>query len=981
MPLVSSVCGYGRLLETRHVKLPLQYDGAEPRRGTEPRRGAGCSKIVAFGGALPAVQCGASADTIVLTPVYFHNVSGAHSVQIHLPHPLAGRDMVAFQATADSVLVDLVDANYLFVSIEVKLAHFLEPNLTLDNFAEWGHISVPYLFELRSQPFAMRALDPLNFLVSLKDGCLLHFQRPAVLGDFDIYNFSSSFPLFGFFRRVELVDGVSPSAMVDAVRLGTEIVVVSLGGSVVVWDLGTHLQVRTLAKIEPRRVAATLLAVSRLERDLLTVLDGHTLKSWWADTLEPLPDFPLPLPEVGSEALTTFSVQDYAIRHDGAAVCHVLWKSNTSCLVSRCTRDWAHNDEPTVEWLLPQQEPVEQPLRIFTDFSADTVEDALLVLQRRFGGDVPTHGLLRQRCAQTIAAVAPRGEVDPAALWSHLAQLCLELQKQSQEPLALLVQNGHVLVSQAHGLAVCRTAHRVEVFSSLKLPLADLLEQVTNRFSVGTYRRFAEEVGRLGSLDEDSASSYARGYLSKLVTNDEVAEMVKTLDSIPDVEAEIERTIDVKWTDTFCGSSTPGPFFKVCAVGAFQNMLALHEKTLVALLALLLLSEANSSTLRLLNRILARLGKYAVCGHIVAAQPWEPCRPDKLMLWRTVVGQFPRIAGLVAQGRFVVAFDYLVEVAFADDSLVVALLLELVGTDDVKPLLAAYSGPAKRFISGLVALASLDDFEEAFDDYSIVEELQNLNVEVEPDTEYKAFFSECQKGISQSNYYMRLSELARAQAEKVQTEDKLGVALRFAKKALEFSPSPALHKSIFKLALEVGHVDDAVAALEALAGAPELRALFTKLLKTLILRLQIASLYKHPLFARHFQLVDTILLEMANDDLLLANALRCYELLFAWRLFGCSAEAHGDRRGAIEALYLFVTRFKLEQDSIGLGAAKDDFEQFRFKVLELYLVIINSLKTLNNGERWILRHDGTRRSIVTLDRLEQERLEWLDELA
>ena len=90
----------------------------------------------------------------------------------------------------------------------------------------------------------------------------------------------------------------------------------------------------------------------------------------------------------------------------------------------------------------------------------------------------------------------------------------------------------------------------------------------------------------------------------------------------------------------------------------------------------------------------------------------------------------------------------------------------------------------------------------------------------------------------------------------------------------------------------------------------------------------------------------------------------------------------GDKRGAIEALYEFITRFRIENPT------GDVERKVKLKILEIYMIILNLLKSFeNNQDQWFLKTNSykettttTRRSIVSLNDLKLEYLEWLKNL-
>lgn len=142
------------------------------------------------------------------------------------------------------------------------------------------------------------------------------------------------------------------------------------------------------------------------------------------------------------------------------------------------------------------------------------------------------------------------------------------------------------------------------------------------------------------------------------------------------------------------------------------------------------------------------------------------------------------------------------------------------------------------------------------------------------------------------------------------------------------------------------------------------------------------------LYSKHYLLIDSILLETANNELALANSLKCYEYLYTWRLFGPTSTLNSshlaDKRGAAESLYMFITRFKHEQKNLLTNSATvvEDIKQYKLKILELYMIILNCLKSFDDDEdKWIIKSKSIDSlSVIKLDEINLEYYEWLREL-
>lgn len=202
--------------------------------------------------------------------------------------------------------------------------------------------------------------------------------------------------------------------------------------------------------------------------------------------------------------------------------------------------------------------------------------------------------------------------------------------------------------------------------------------------------------------------------------------------------------------------------------------------------------------------------------------------------------------------------------------------------------------------------------------------------------------------------------------------------------------------SIFEASLELANyksIYESLSELDAYDGEKsyEMEQLFAKYIKHLIQHQTIHLIFppnENKLFVKNFLAIDKLLLEIANSELSLAASLRCYEYLYLWRLFGISSEISSDqlvdKRKAIESLYIFITRFKQERQELSADSEVmiDAVKKYKLKILELYMIILNCLKTFEElDDRWIVKSEGKGKlSIMTFDQLSIEYYEWLKEL-
>lgn len=492
-----------------------------------------------------------------------------------------------------------------------------------------------------------------------------------------------------------------------------------------------------------------------------------------------------------------------------------------------------------------------------------------------------------------------------------------------------------------------------------------------------------------------------------------------------------------------------GLFSKLLTISAFKNIKANHEIILLSLLILFLLCEVNESVLQFIESILQRYSRYGIIEQVFetsfygtktdsAVELRNVSKLENSIFWSAVVSKNSDLLSLIKNKDYNVAFDYFCDaiVGTGYDDFMVNIILELVDRNEGKLLLEKFTNkfdlhlPIKRFLTGLIYYINDDasSFFDVFIDYSTFEAVADTSIRekllrsLTHEPIIKAFLSSIfssapSEAIQKANYYHQLSEMSKAQShtksgftDSKNVESKNTAGKDFLSKSLEFEKIAIatleqldlsdlkvrdlisqFHRNLFACALESSHYSDATDSLyqlSPLVSKNEFCLLFSRFLRTLRMHHEIPRIFRptdNHLFSDNFLLVDTILLQMANEDLILSNALKCYEFLYSWRLFGCTSSPTqlGDKRGAVEALYIFITRFKMEKENLGIESNQsEDFKQFKLKILELYMIILNCLKTYENEEeKWIIKRDNSKKlSVIRIEELTLEYYRWLKEL-
>ncbi|KAK6454819.1 nuclear pore protein [Scheffersomyces xylosifermentans] len=430
---VSNVVGFKDHLQTQAITLPLKYptknEVKTPKEEFHNQLADSGSilDLSASKSFIDFVSCDVLNDlkTITLTPINA-NVNNFdltfQSLQIALPHRVISSKSfsVIFDSSADPegedgfIVLDLIDENYLFITLKISLADFIvsgssnrRAGFSLSSFDKWGQISVPYSFELRSSPFLLKSVDPLNIIVSLKDGGLLHFRRSKILGDVEARTFSESTSLLplnfisGIFRRDPkqeiILEGISSNAIVDVISLNHQyIATLTVRKVLKVWSLRALSP--AFAPIELTELAdagSWLTSFPAKYLQIYTTEDGkkslslyystnsndfdntksrYVFKSWEITTVDNKieltalddltfqPELPNSLLLSNSEQEennfqnTLWFIQDYQTQFiAGHIKFHILWKSNTSSILVTYTLSFSDGSVVSINWSSSQE--------------------------------------------------------------------------------------------------------------------------------------------------------------------------------------------------------------------------------------------------------------------------------------------------------------------------------------------------------------------------------------------------------------------------------------------------------------------------------------------------------------------------------------------------------------------------------------------------------------------------------------------------
>lgn len=987
--------------------------------------------------------------------------------------------------------IDLIDEQYLFISIKINLSDFiLEENrtcLSLDNFDDWVHISVPYSFELRAEPFRVHALTENDVIVSLEDGALLHFKRPSFLQNFEIFNFTrpnvTRKAFMGeLFRRKErltgllVADAVSNVAMVDRLCF----LALSSDKALTLYDCKLHSSIDQFKIFETSMPSNE---VTQLPRNSLKVInsgascllfmldptlskrDGcpsvkiHALELKNASKIITKENFSfdVEIPSYSSNQLhnEVFHIHDYSVLQSEVFIKHqILWRYNNLSMYTTYLQNMStgnvlanpsYNADTDIDTSLSKFEThdmskIREMIWNSGRYDANLVTKANELLFKSLGVEVsPTYDTVsKSKLDNMVESISSSTGVTLSSIWYKLYLICEEFRRSGQKPLCLHQTNVSTFIIEANGVGVLRELHFFEDFSGhpASTSLKSILKIVRARISSSALNQlqlFLESASELTELQigekaqellEGRFKEHELGMLLESL-DEQTLELIEDLVSKPsksDIEGYVDSDVELD------------EFTRMYAVKTFLKIINSHREILLEVGSIFLLCEANPKVISSLNAIRRAMFLYKFLefsfgisfkqsdkmqvqtesiGKSDLALFWDCFREEKLVFHH------------ISEYQLNDAFDVLRHVLFSTsfEHFILRLIIRLINCgewDLAKTKFVAFLDTekvAQKFVYGLVCLFT-DDLVTFHD---IVGDFENFRLFCESESFVKARpllqelpFLKCvlldeafdtEVEVNRAALYNhKLSEMCENYSvvpnnsyEKRQEIIRLGV--QFEENAVKLLDSSSqfdhlrldFQKKLFHLSIQMHEFKGAIRALESLLQqltALELRCSVLALLRALVDNDKQNLLFEAlcSLFCEsNRSVVDKILLEEANEDLVLWRALKSYELLYSWRLGALTqtnSNTCGDKRGASEALYIFITRFRMEKEVLkDASRANDDYRKFKLKILELYMIIINCLQSFDDSsEMWIKKNNGFEFEIMRIEALLLEHSDWLREL-
>ncbi|CAX42037.1 subunit of the nuclear pore complex (NPC), putaitve [Candida dubliniensis CD36] len=1087
--------GYKDSLIDQHVKLPLNYPIIDNNHiktiSTTPnnefhKKIATTGKIIKLSkqSLVSAVSISVFNDmkTIVLTPMELQSNSIGFQFQnliIDLPHSIFSTNCITFHYSNDHILIDLVDENYLFITLKIAIDKFIfGQQLTLDNFEEWGYISVPYSFELRSSPFFVKCLDNLNLIVSLKDGGLLHFKRDEDLGEITVFNFQEQgtlIPFLGFFgggKRKEIVlDGVSSNSIVDVLQIGDVVITLSVNKVLKLWNLGGHQNLSTLAIADDDTWLPTIPSKylkSYKQEDGKTIVSlfintksGDSSKSMFVfksfelegSNLNDLSDLSFQ-PELPNSVLfssdvfyhesnfqnTIWFIQDYEIEvqiGQSQIKYYILWKSNTSSVLVEYTINSINGAILSIHISHPNGFEIDENISAYhdTEYYMDRIFDSgnydslivltsIQILSQHWEIDSNNTDMTTQTIRQlAIDAINSKAASDNTkSYWFKLQSLCEEFKNLSQETLSLSIFDNQILTLNVNGYGIYRKSAFFESFANQKLNSPDgKLMLIFNKFetfiSRKSYHKLHQELLQFQKISANDITNLFTKHIEGKISTTEIQTILTDLEQIPGIVEIVKSLIGssgFELVDVSIPSKSLGTFYKIATVMIFRNIMETHKTLLLDLVALFFICETNDQIVEFVNQIRSNLVQYNImevvfdtCLTSGVVETKNMGQVQNSIFWSSIVGTHSQLKRLIGSLQLNDGYEYFYNKVLCEDYLV-DVIIELINNKEYFYLREKFLTKlnqekiVEKFLVGLIYLFNNDakSFYEIFHNYSKFQNFSENKIKkhLNKDENLQNFTEVLFSNPSKSQYYHGLSKLVQSQiktntSNKSQQEEHSFIEIASDLETLAIDNESNIvtreefYLNLFELSLRISNYDITTKCLKNLTVSTSFKNLMTKFITKIISQSKLDIIFPatnddddDDFYRQHFSLIDSIIDKVAKDSNL-SQSLKVYQYLYSWRLFGCVVEkSHntelGDKRGAIEALYEFITRFRIENPSVG-----DVGRKVKLKILEIYMIILNLLKSFeNNQDQWFLKNTKEIRSIVTLNDLKLEYLEWLKNL-
>lgn len=1018
----ASVTGYKALAPTVDIKLPLRYPEKPQDLSANDRfnsLAATTGLLINFDSNLfldlVAVDISNNMTAITLTPVVFENALRLplQNLCINLPNKLVSHRAYSVSispATSGEeldLIVDFIDERYLFTTVKINLADFIvgqAKTFSLEDFNSWGNISVPYSFELRSNPFFMKFIDLNNCIVSLKDGGMLHFTRPSPSADFDTYTFNeqSKFSL-NVFGGIFGGNNAANGCVVDLVQVGDLIITLSVNKLLKVWDLKGHNLLKTLEIGSGDSFLTTIPSkyLYHLVKDgrdfvvfhntnLSEVDQGAEFKLFEVDNYQDISirSFTIDLPKFGDDYRNKiWFIQDFQITLLGENVnLYLLWKSNISSLLINYTVDINNlqvkqSYESEIESIDDCLQDYEQEYyynQIMTSGLYDelTLRTSVNILRERL--DLPPFSNKQELLIkETVKALQEKQDSDSLKTpesnhqdpWFILNSLCEQYKNLSKESLTLSLYKEDIIILQTNGLGFFRPLCGFEQFQNDQNDTFNVfLQQISIELSNKTIYKVYQYIMGLDKIESSHLAYISETLLGGKFVED-VEKISEVLNNYPNVLDKIQSLINSPPSDTTGYENQLSTITKTYIISSFKDLIQKHKHLLLELMILFSKFDEEDNLLNFSNAILTKLKNFRTLEMLFGDHHDQSIIWNQLMAKGDVINKYNYLNSKVDEQEYMIN----IIITLINQGLSQFILDNLLGKIDV-------SVTSNKFLKGLILLMNKDlnsievltypNFQQFLTSFDITKFSNPIG----------EFLTANQKSNEESKYYHNLSEFI---LKETATTSFMQASIDLELKAIGLtSDNQAIelyYENIFQNSIKLFNIEIILQALQNLQSSNRFRTYLKFFITKLIEHDSINKLFTQDedFLQKNFKIIDLILVELANNESLL-NSIKFYEILYSWRI-----NNHLVRQG-IEALYWFIARFEGE---LNLSAQEtsmvlnSNLKVIYLKILEFYLIILNCLKSFtNDSDKWLIKYVADDNQLVSLQELNGEYLNYLKRL-
>lgn len=944
--------------------------------------------------------------------------SGLYHYKINLPDAILPNCFVVnqFNVNADdhSIIIDALTKTGLLITCILKVSDFIIPSVTSSvNYQDWCRISNPYGFDVR-RPHILHSVNYNYIMVLLKDGGLIGLHRSLETDLFKsiepiVYNDNSYLQniksLLKPWNKIKINGDpeLSFNTVVDVLNFENYLITITINKKLRVWSMSSKCLIFEkdlveLLNLENDTGAQFLESSPTKLLDLLKISENRSYLTVYFPLKEgafkvfkiehsyhegdfQLIDLGLTLSTAFPEISTIWVIGDFkTIKLASELSLWVLWKSGTSSIVKKL----AINDNFSTEWSDINSNLLQQS-NIFNDYKSSNneswtefyqhkifqsgiysnlvLETSLKIFEINFESSQEqqsqTSSLLNNISRAVSASLDSSDinyELSLVKQWKKFDSLCQEFKKQSDEPLRFFYLNDSAFLANRGSLTLIRNETRLESLSH-EMFLSSLSKFI-KKLPVEVLTNVNDCIADLISNDSVNESSinteFSRIFNSRINNkfNPEFLYLlVEELSSAGDLFQVIENILELQeHSNEYVVSAKLSTFSESVLMNSIKDIVEFNSNQLFKIIILLLVLEFdNKDKLHLIiSKILTLYKNYEISKKTISI---SFNNNGSVEIDRATDISRSILSRLIHKQSKGFIFSNVNLLTFINSSVLKLInsmefqqlaMIELLNTQNYNiihtqfwPLLNVEDPIVLLFKAytliklGLANKASkiLTNSSLFISSYKItshdIENLASLSIGFD----VTSFFQ-----TPLSKYYFHASDLFRSERQFIESLNFINLSI--ANESIEDSDNEsheARFYAQFQISLEILNFQLIETSLKQI----HTKALKEKAISDFIDKLQetndLKRLTELKLFDEYY-VIDNILHTRATNTDDCIRALYFHKVLYAFRL------TFKNQREAIESLYEYIVTRQSDTQT----------------KMELYLTILNLLRTLDTTDQWIL---------------------------